>query len=633
MVEVRMPEIVQAGEFTLVRDFAIIMAVAGVAIILFRRLNQPPVLGYLIAGLIVGPFTLPVLGIQAPISNIESIRLLADLGLVLLLFALGLDFGWHRIRQMGLRIILIGTIEIIFMIALGYEIAMVLGWSTTEAIFLGGALSISSSAIIVKMLRDRGLLMTTQGQIIVGILLVEDFAAVLLLSVLSGVAITGTASMGDVFSLLGKLSVFFVSAIFLGGLLAPRLINFVARFHSKETLLIVSLALCFGLGLVAESLGISAAAGAFIIGSVLGDSEHIEELKLTMAPVRDIFAALFFVSIGMLIDLALVKEFIWPALIVSAVFLVGKIVADTIGTFIAGHDGTTSLNVGVGMPQMGEFSLAMTKIGADHGVISAFIYPIIAVATAITSFIYPVVSRSGRPVAGFLSRNAPSLLIEYVDNLSRSLISMRAAFTLQGQVASDIRRSGRVIMLNFGVIVVLIGIGTFALTFATELAAMADIRESMLGLVVGGLIVVMCMPPSVFIWRSLQRLSDELSGAIIRREAITMSLWGHADLHDVLRDSILAAMAVLLAIWSLPFLSQLVIMGSFSAPIPVMLLVGLAALLWRVSFKIHGSLIKAFSKTFLGEPEAQVTRTPAAPPTVDDSRLFDQIVRQYRNPR
>ena len=130
-----MPEIVQAGEFTLVRDFAIIMAVAGVAIILFRRLNQPPVLGYLIAGLIVGPFTLPVLGIQAPISNIESIRLLADLGLVLLLFALGLDFGWHRIRQMGLRIILIGTIEIIFMIALGYEIAMVLGWSTTEAIF------------------------------------------------------------------------------------------------------------------------------------------------------------------------------------------------------------------------------------------------------------------------------------------------------------------------------------------------------------------------------------------------------------------------------------------------------------------------------------------------------------------
>lgn len=628
-----MPEIAQAGEFTLVRDFAIIMAVAGVAIILFRRLKQPPVLGYLIAGLIVGPFTLPLLGIQAPISNIESIRLLADLGLVLLLFALGLDFGWHRIRQMGLRIILIGTIEIIFMIALGYEIATVLGWSTTEAIFLGGALSISSSAIIVKVLRDRGMLMTSQGQLIVGILLVEDFAAVLLLSVLSGVAITGTASMGDVFSLMGKLSVFFVSAIFLGGLLAPRLINFVARFQSKETLLIVSLALCFGLGLVAERLGISAAAGAFIIGTVLGDSEHTEELKQTMAPVRDIFAALFFVSIGMLIDLGLAREFIWPALIVSTVFLVGKIVADTIATFIAGHDGTTSLNVGVGMPQMGEFSLAMTKVGADHGVVSAFLYPIIAVATALTSFVYPLVSRCGRPVAGFLSKNSPSLLIEYVDNLSRSLISMRTAFTLQGQVASDIRRAGRVIMLNFGVIIVLIGIGTFALTFATELAAIAGIGESMLGLAVGGFVVVLCMPPSVFIWRSLQRMTDELSAAIIRREAVTVSLWGRADLHDVVRDSILAAMAVLLAIWSLPFISKLVLMGSFSAPIPVMLLVGLAALLWRVAFKIHGRLIKAFSKTFLGESDGPVVRKPEPPPTATDSALFERNFRRYRTPR
>ena len=167
-----MPEIAQAAEITLVRDFAIIMAVAGVAIMLFKRLKQPPVLGYLIAGLIVGPFTLPLLGIQPPISNIESIRLLADLGLVLLLFALGLDFGWHRIRRMGLRVVLIGTIEIIFMIAVGYEIATLLGWSTIEAIFLGGAVSISSSAMIVKVLRDRGKLMTSQGQLIVGILLV-----------------------------------------------------------------------------------------------------------------------------------------------------------------------------------------------------------------------------------------------------------------------------------------------------------------------------------------------------------------------------------------------------------------------------------------------------------------------------
>lgn len=450
---------------------------------------------------------------------------------------------------------------------------------------------------------------------------------------LSGVAITGTASMGDILSLVGKLSVFFVSAIFLGGLFAPRLINFVARYHSKETLLIVSLALCFGLGLVAERLGISAAAGAFIIGTVLGDSEHSEELKRTMAPVRDIFAALFFVSIGMLIDLGLVREFVWPALIISAAFLIGKIVANTIGTFIAGHDGTTSLNVGVGMPQMGEFSLAMTKVGADHGAVGAFLYPIIAVATGITSFLYPLVSRSGQAVAGFMSQNSPSLLREYVDNLSRSLVSIQAAFALQGPVASDIRRSGRVMMVNFGVILVLIGVGTFALSFATELAAIARIGESLLGMAVGGVVVVLCMPPAVFIWRSLKRMSDDLSTAIVRRDAVSISLWGRADLHDVLRDSILAAMAVLLAIWSLPLLSQLVIMGSFSAPIPVMLLLGLVALLWRVASKIHSSMVNAFSKTFLGEADSRTEQKPEPRPAVTESPLFERNFRQYRTPR
>lgn len=603
-----MPEVVVSHEFTLVRDFAIIMAVAGVAIVIFRRLNQPPILGYLIAGVIVGPFTLPLFGIHPPITNTESIRLLADLGLVLLLFALGLEFGWSRIRQMGLRVILIGTIEIIFMIALGYELATLMGWSATEAIFLGAALSISSSAIIVKVLRDTGKLFTPYGRLIVGILVVEDFAAVILLSVLSGVATTGTATLGDVIPLLTKLVAFLVTAIFVGGLFAPRIINFVARFQSRETLLIVSLALCFGLGLVAETLGLSAAAGAFIIGTVLGDSEHSEELVRTMAPVRDIFAALFFVSIGMLIDVALVGDFLVPALIVSAVFIVGKIIADTIGTFIAGHDGRTSLNVGMGASQMGEFSLAMTKVGVDHSAIGAFMYPVVAVATAITALVYPFVTRSSNAVTDILQRRSPRLLHEYVDSLSRALISMRAAFNLQNEVANHIRRSGRVIMVNFGVVVVLIGLGTFALTFAAELGALVKLQESVLGLVVGAAVVVLCIPPAMFIWRALQRMTNELSGAIINREVVSFSLWGRADLHDILRHSILIVMVALLTIWSLPFISQLVILGGFSTPIPIILLLGIVAMMWRVAFKIHKSLVSAFSRTFLGEVETRGDR-------------------------
>ena len=585
----------------LVQDFATILAVAGVAIVVFQWLKQPPVLGYLIAGLIVGPFTLPLLGLPAPITHTEGIRLMADLGFIMLLFALGMEFGWRRIRQMGVRVILIGTIEIAFMIALGYEVATLLGWSPTEAIFVGAALSISSSAIIVKVLRDSGRLLQPHGRLIVGILVVEDFAAVLLLSVLSGVATSGTANVGDVTNLMSKLGVFFICALFAGALLAPRIINFVARFNSREALLIVSLAMCFGLALVGEKLGTSAAVGAFIIGTVLGDSEHSEALTAVMTPVRDVFAALFFVSIGMLIDLSLFGQFIVPALILTAVFMAGKTIAATLGTFVTGHDGTTSLSVGMGTPQMGEFSLAMTKVGVDHAVVSAFLYPVVAVASAITSLFYPLVTRSAYPLSFFLQRRSPRLMRQYVASMSRALISLRAVFGLESDLAHHVQRSGRVIIVNFGLIVVTIGVGTFALNFAGNLAQMLNLQQWVLGLAVSSIVVLLCVPPAVFIWRALQRMTDDLSGFILRIDVSNLNLLGRRELHVILRNSILILMVVALAIWSLPFISRLVVLGSFSTPIAIFILLGIVVLLWRVAFKIHRVMAATFSQTFLGD--------------------------------
>ena len=595
--------VAEAQEFALVRDFAVIMTVAGGAILLFRRLNQPPILGYLIAGVLVGPFTLPLIGLQAPVTNADSIRLLADLGLVLLLFAVGLEFGWQRIRQMGLRVILIGAIEITFMVGLGYEAGILLGWTATEAFFLGAALSISSSAIIVKMLRDTGQLFKPHGRLIIGILVVEDFAAVILLSILSAVGTSGAASIGDIGSLSGKLALFLLSSLVLGALFAPRLYNFVAQLRSQETLLIVSLALCFGLALVADHLGISAAAGAFLIGTVLGDTDHSEDLVRTMSPVRDIFAALFFVSIGMLIDPALIARFIVPALIVASVFVVGKIVADTVGTFMAGHEGKTSLRVGMGMTQSGEFSLAMVKVGVDHAAVGPFLYPVVAVTTALTALAYPVVSASSDALASLLEKRSPRLLAQYVGTLSGWLVSMRTVFNLSGEVAQHVRHSGRVIVVNFGVVVVLLALGTFALAYTPELAAFVRLREGVIGLVISGVVIALCVPPAVFIWRAVQTMTDDLSGAILGRGLTTFRVWGKANLHSVLRDSILIVMVVLLLIWSLPFVSGLIQLGAFTAPIPVLLLAGAMALTWRTVFKIHSTLEATFRRTFLGEAE------------------------------
>ena len=244
-------------DFGLVRDFAITMAVAGGALVLFRFLKQPPVLGYLLAGVIIGPFTLP----NPPVKDVDTIRLMADLGLVLLLFGIGLEFGWQRIRRVGSRVIIIALVEMTIMFVLGYEIGILLGWTGLESVFLGSALSISSTAILVRMLRDTGSLFATRGRLIVGILVVEDFVAVILLTVLSGVSSTGSTDPGAIGMLAAKLIIFAVAALVFGAIIAPRLIRFVDRFHSDDTLLISSFALLFGLAIAVQPVGRSPAAG------------------------------------------------------------------------------------------------------------------------------------------------------------------------------------------------------------------------------------------------------------------------------------------------------------------------------------------------------------------------------------
>ena len=576
------------------------MAVAGIAIVIFQWLKQPPVLGYILAGLIVGPYSLPLLNLPTPVTDIESVHLMAELGFIMLLFAIGLEFGWRRIRQLGPRVILIGTIEIIFMIALGYELATLLGWSPMEAIFLGAALSISSSAIIFKVLRDTGMLHERHGRLIVGILVVEDFAAVILLSILSGMATSGTANIGDVTNLVIRLGLFFVCALFMGALVAPHIIRFVARFRSREVMLVVSLALCFVLALIGQQLHISAAVGAFIIGTVLGDTEYSEVLNSTIAPVRDIFSALFFISIGMLIEIDVLWQYIIPALVIAGVFICGKMFAATLGTFITGHDGKTALGVGMGKPQLGEFSLAMTKVGADHAVVGAFLYPVVAAASALTAFCYPLIARSSGAAGNALEERSPRLLRQYVGNLSYILISTRTVFGMEGEVANLVRRAGRVVIVNFGVIVVTIALGTFALNYSGDIARAFGIQPGMFGLILSCIVVLLCIPPAVFIWRALQRMTDGLSAFILRRNISDLRLLQRGGLHIILRNSILLVIVVMLVIWSLPLLSQLVVLGSFSTPIAIFALIGVVALLWRVSFKIHGLMESTFSHTFLG---------------------------------
>ena len=259
--------------------------------------------------------------------------------------------------------------RIVSMLAMGYEVATLLGWSATEAIFFGGGAVDQQLGDYREGAAGQRTLLETHGRLIVGILVVEDFAAVLLLSVLSRRCHKRDGEHRRNREFDDQLGIFFLCALFAGALLAPRIINFVARFESREALLIISLAMCFGLALIGEDTGDIGCCGGFHYRDGAGGIRSIRK-ELTATNGRRcgiVFAALFFISIGMLIDLSLLAEFIVPSLIIAAVFMAGKTVALTLGTFIAGHDGKTSLSVGMGSPQLGEFSLAMTKVGRITG--------------------------------------------------------------------------------------------------------------------------------------------------------------------------------------------------------------------------------------------------------------------------
>ena len=385
------------------------MAIAAAGLAFARLVWQPPVLGYLAAGLLIGPFTLP----HPVISNLDTIELMAELGLVLLLFGIGLELGWRRIREIGFLVLVIGIVEITTLTLLGVLIAnKVLGISGASGLYLGGAMAISSSAILLKGLRDTGNLRSSWGQTIVGILLVEDFAAVILLTLLAGIATTGSANLGDVSWLVAKLAIFSIGALAFGTLLAPRLMRLLSRTRSDETLLLASLGCCFGLALGAQFLGLSAAAGSFLIGVVIGDTDAAGRVTRLVSPVRDMFGALFFMSIGMLIDYRTLDDFILPALMIVAVFMAGKMIANTIGSILSGRNSRQAVQVGMSMPQMGEFSLAIGRLSAADAVAGPIIGPILAIVTAITSVLAPLTSRLARPICDWTSRRAPPTLVE-----------------------------------------------------------------------------------------------------------------------------------------------------------------------------------------------------------------------------
>lgn len=387
----------------LIKDLAVILVVAAIMTFIFRKIKQPVVLGYLLAGMIVGPHTPPF----QLVTDVKSINTLAELGVIFLMFTLGLEFSFRKLVQVGFSAFITATAEVIFFLTAGYAVGRAIGWSQTESLFLGAMLSISSTTIIIKALDEMNLKKHRFAQVIFGVLIVEDLYAILLLVGLATVVQEQTLSFVNLsFSAL-KLLVVVGGWFFTGFFVVPRLIKHANKVISPEMTTIISIALCLMLVYVANEFGYSSALGAFMMGSILAETSLIHEIEERMSPLRDLFGAIFFVSIGMLINPTTLMDHMGLVLVLSLFTVAGKIFSTTLGSLLSGQSTSLSLQVGMGLAQIGEFSFIIAGLGTTLGAINSDIYPIIVAVSSITTFTTPYLIKTSGPLGKRLERKIP----------------------------------------------------------------------------------------------------------------------------------------------------------------------------------------------------------------------------------
>ena len=389
-----------------IQDLAVIMAIAGVVTVLFHRIRQPVVLGYIVAGVIIGPYTPPF----NLIHDDATIQTLGELGVVFLMFSLGLEFSLRKLFKVGATAFVAALSEIVLMIWIGYEIGRWFGWNAMDSLFLGAMLAISSTTIIVKALYELGMKGENFAQLMFGILIVEDILAIAMLVLLSGIAQTGSVSAGLAFVTLGKLLLFMTVSLVVGILIVPRALDYVARAKSNEMLLVTVLGFCFGFCLLVVKLDYQHGARRVPDRRDHGRIEASRAIEHLIEPVRDMFSAIFFVTIGLLMDPAMLVDYAWPIAVITVAVVFGKIVSCGLGTFLAGNDGRTSMRVGMGVAQIGEFSFIIASLGLSLKVTSSFLYPIAVAVSALTTLFTPYLIRAADPITMRLARAMPAPL-------------------------------------------------------------------------------------------------------------------------------------------------------------------------------------------------------------------------------
>lgn len=400
----------------LVKDLALILVVAGVVTIVFKKLKQPLVLGYVVAGFLVSPhmpYTMSVVD-KADIST------WGDIGVMFLLFSLGLDFSFKKILKMGMSPV-IATCSVVFcMMMLGIVAGHAFGWSRMDCIFLGGMLAMSSTTIIYKAFDDLGLRQQRFAGLVMSVLILEDILAIVLMVMLSALAIGGNPDGGEMLGSVMKIGFFLILWFVVGIFLIPWMLRSMRKLINNETLLIVSLGLCCAMAVLSTKVGFSSAFGAFVMGSILAETVEADRIIKLVEPVKNLFGAVFFVSVGMLVDPHVLVEYAVPIACLVLTILVGQAVFGTFSFMLSGQPLKPAMQCGFSMAQIGEFSFIIASLGLSLGVIGEFLYPVVVAVSVITTFLTPYMIRAANPCYGMLERRLPGRWIAALNNVTLS---------------------------------------------------------------------------------------------------------------------------------------------------------------------------------------------------------------------
>lgn len=554
----------------LIYDFALVLSVAAITTVLFRKLKQPVVLGYLLAGMIVGPYIpIPLL------ADTDRIQTLSELGVILVMFAIGLEFSFRKLLRVGPTAGVVAVIQICIMIWLGYLIGQAFGWTSIESIFTGAMIAISSTMIIAKAFAEQRV-SGKVSELVLGILIVEDLAAILLLAMLTaftaGSGLPADALLATAF----RLCLFLVAFVFIGILVVPKVIHMILKLNSPETLLVSSIGICFASALLAQKMGYSVALGAFIAGSLVAESGHAHQVEHLVGPVRDIFAAIFFISVGMLMDPRSLLEHWQAVLVITAIVLAGKMLSVSLGAFLTGLDVRSSVKAGMSMAQIGEFSFIIVAAGLSTAAIRDFLYPVAIAVCVITTFTTPWFIQKSDVAASFLDRILPERLLTLTTLYTSWVKSLRKEKPATEK--SQLRRTLIVLALDAMILIVIVIVSSVSEKKLTQmLVGMTQLQNHVAaGILIAG-VCILCLPFVVWIVRSARVLGATLAaGALPRRAALDTGEAPRNALTLILELLTVLVVGLILLAATQPFLPAL------SGPVFLLMILSIFAfMVWR----------------------------------------------------